>query len=59
METLGVDYMMRSDAAYTAFREAGLSFVCRYLCPPGYSAKVLTADEALSVSAEGLGIVSV
>lgn len=59
METVGVDYMMRSDAAYPAFREAGLSFVCRYLCPPGYSAKLLTVDEALAISATGLGIVSV
>jgi len=59
VETLGVDYMMRSDAAYPTFREAGVSFVCRYLCPPGYSAKLLTSDEAQAISAAGLGIVSV
>lgn len=55
---LGVDYMLRSDAAYPAFREKGVGFVCRYLCPPKWP-KLLTNDEARVLSDAGFNIVSV
>lgn len=55
---LGVDYMLRSDSAYPAFKEKGVGFVCRYLCPPKWP-KLLTNEEARVLSDAGFNIVSV
>lgn len=53
---LGVDYV--SNNAYDALKAKGVGFVCRYLCPP-WQKKILTSDEARSLSEAGFNIVSV